>query len=127
MTGLLPLHVAPQNGEALASWIARLSVDLRLSPLALGRMAFGIDAAVDPEWWRRPSAETLALIAKRTRVNTSELAAMTFIGWASAWDDETPHRLGGRRRSAWQWPRAIGFAINLSCPVLVMAASPFCR
>lgn len=99
MTGLLPLHVAPQNGEALASWIARLSVNLRLSPLVLGRMAFGIDAAVDPEWWRRPSAETLALIAKRTGVNTSELAAMTFIGWASAWDDETPQRLGGRRRS----------------------------
>lgn len=100
MTGLLPLHVAPQNGEALASWIARLSVDLRLSPLALGRMAFGIDAAVDPEWWRRPSAETLALIAKRTGVSTSELAAMTFTGWARAWDDETPQRLGGKRRSA---------------------------
>jgi hypothetical protein len=100
MTGLLPLHVAPQNGEALASWIARLSVDLRLSPLALGRMAFGIDAAVDPEWWRRPSAETLALIAKRTGVSTSELAAMTFTGWASAWDDETPQRLGGKLCSA---------------------------
>lgn len=100
MTGLLPLHVAPQNGEALASWITRLSVDLRLSPLALGRMAFGIDAAVDPEWWRRPSAETLALIAKRTGVSIRELAAMTFTGWASAWDDETPQRLGGRRRSA---------------------------
>jgi transposase len=100
MTGLLPLHVAPQNGEALASWIARLSVDLRLSPLALGRMAFGIDAAVDPEWWRRPSAETLALIAKKTGVSTSELAAMTFTGWASAWDDETPQRLGRKLRSA---------------------------
>jgi transposase len=103
--GLLPLRVAPQNGEALASWILRLSVALRLSPLALGRMAFGIDADVDVEWWRRPSTETLARIAKRTGISTDALAAMTFAGSASARDDETPQRFCGRHSSAPSLPR----------------------
>ena len=99
-TGLLPLHAAPQSGEALASWILRLSAALRLSPLALGRMAFGIDADVDAEWWRRPSIETLARIAKRTGISTHALAAMTFIGSASARDDEAPQRFCSRHGSA---------------------------
>lgn len=99
MTGLLPLHVIPQNGEALASWMARLSAALRLSPLALGRLAFGVDAAADPDWWRRPSAEMLALIAQKTGVSIRELAAMTFTGCASARDDEAPHRFGSRYHS----------------------------
>jgi hypothetical protein len=92
MTGLLPLHVAPQKGEALASWIARFGCALRLSPLALGRMAFGIDAAAEPEWWRRPSTKRLGVIANKTGVDARELAAMTFAGWSSARDDEEPER-----------------------------------
>lgn len=104
-TGLLPLHAAPQSGEALASWILRLSAALRLSPLALGRMAFGIDADVDAEWWRRPSIETLARIAKRTGISTHALAAMTFIGSASARDDEAPQRFCSRHGSARSLPR----------------------
>lgn len=103
--GLLPLRVAPQNGEALASWILRLSVALRLSPLALGRMAFGIDADIDVEWWRRPSTETLARIAKRTGTSMDALAAMTFAGSANARDDETPQRFCGRHSSAPSLPR----------------------
>jgi transposase len=99
MTGLLPLRVVPQNGEALVSWITRLSAALRLSPWALGRMAFGFDATGDPDWWRRPSAETLALIAKKTGIGTRDLAAMTFRGWADARDDEAPQRFGGRYHS----------------------------
>jgi transposase len=104
--GLLPLHVAPQNGEALASWILRLSLALRLSPLALGRMAFGVDATVDPEWWRRPSAATLGLIARKSGVSTHELAGMTFTSWASARGDETPQRFCGRHSSAPALPRS---------------------
>lgn len=91
----LPLHVTPQTGEALASWIARLSIALRLPPLMLGRRAFGIDAAIDPEWWRRPSAEMLAEISRKTGIDADALAAMTFAGWSRARDDETPERFGG--------------------------------
>ncbi|MGF6312071.1 transposase [Bradyrhizobium sp. i1.8.4] len=96
MTGLLPLRVVPQSGEALASWITRLSAALRLSPLALGRIAFGVDATADPDWWRRPSTEVLALIAEKTGVSTRDLAAMTFRDWGIARDDEAAQRIGSK-------------------------------
>lgn len=96
--GRLPVYVAPQEGEALASWLARLGAVLSLSPLALCRMAFGIDAAADPGWWRRPSDEMLAAIAGRTGVGIHKLAAMTFTGWPKARDEEGPERLSGGYR-----------------------------
>lgn len=116
MPGQLPLHVAPQRGEALVSWIARLSTAFELSPLALSRMAFGIDVAADPEWWRRPSAETLAIIAGKTGVGTCELVAMTFAGWAYARDDEAPERFGARRWSASPLLHSRGRRVDI-CPL----------
>lgn len=116
MPGQLPLHVAPQQREALASWIARLSSAFELSPLALSRMAFGIDAVTDPEWWRRPSAETLATIAGKTGVDTRELAAMTFAGWSHARDDEEPERFGGRRWFASPLLHSRGRRVDI-CPL----------
>ena len=97
-SGRLPVYVAPQEGEALASWLARLGSVLSLSPLALCRAAFGIDGAADPEWWRRPSDEMLTAIAGRTGVDIHKLAAMTFTGWSKARDDEAPERFSGRYR-----------------------------
>lgn len=114
ITGLLPLRVAPQNGEALTSCITRLGAALRLSPQALSRMAFGVDATTDPDWWRRPSAETLALIAKKTGVSTRDLAAMTFRGWTDARDDEAPQRFGGGYYSGSR-PRRSDRRMNI-CP-----------
>lgn len=96
MTGVLPLHVVPAEGEALVSWIASLSAIHGLSPPILCRTAFGIDTAADPTWWRRPSAETLGTISERSGVATSRLAAMTFAGWATARGDEIPHRFGSK-------------------------------
>lgn len=100
MKARLPLHVAPLPDEALVSWIARFSIALRLSPSALGRMVFGVDAKADPEWWRRPSAEMLAAISSKTSIEARTLAAMTFAGWSSARGDEAPERLGGNRSYA---------------------------
>lgn len=98
--GALPLHVAPAGDEALASWIISLAAALKLSPLGLCRMVFEIDAAADREWWRRPSADTLAVIGSKTGIDISVLEAMTFAGWSHARDDERPERFGGRYSSA---------------------------
>ncbi|WP_339427012.1 TniQ family protein, partial [Pseudomonas proteolytica] len=82
--GALPLHVAPAEDEALASWIISLAATLKLSPLALCRMVFEIDAAADREWWRRPSADTLAVIGSKTGIDIGVLEAMTFAGLSHA-------------------------------------------
>jgi len=96
----LPLHVAPAEDEALASWIISLAATLKLSPLALCRMVFEIEAAADREWWRRPSADTLAVIGSKTGIDIGVLEAMTFAGWSHARDDERPERFDGRYSSA---------------------------
>lgn len=98
--GALPLHVAPAKDEALASWIISLAATLKLSPLALCRIVFEIDAAADREWWRRPSADTLAVIGSKTGIDIRVLEAMTFAGWSHARDDERPERFAGRYLSA---------------------------
>ncbi|MDC3911922.1 hypothetical protein KQE47_26700, partial [Raoultella planticola] len=72
--------------------IISLAATLKLSPLALCRMVFEIDAAADREWWRRPSADTLAVIGSKTGIDIGVLEAMTFAGWSHARDDERPER-----------------------------------
>jgi len=97
----LPLYVAPTEGEALRSWVARLGAALGLSPNALGRDAFGVDGRSDPEWWRRPDADTLIRIARRTGIDPARLEAMTLIGWSYTGDDEQADRFAARR---WRKP-----------------------
>lgn len=120
MDGLLPLHVVPAAGEALASWLGSLAVAHGLSPLALGRMAFGIDARADPEWWRRPSVETLTTIADRTGLEVSGLAEMTFAGWSVARDDEEPDRFTSGRWSPTPPSHSRGRRADI-CPLCLAA------
>ena len=47
-------------GSSSSAWA------LRQSPLMFSRHGFKVDAAGDPEWWRRPSAGQLETIAERT-------------------------------------------------------------
>jgi transposase len=98
----LPRHITPGEDEALVSWVARMSLALDQSPLMLGRIAFGVDAAADPEWWRRPSDATLGLICERTGLDRSRLEATTLRGWAMARDDEDAERFTSRR---WMTPK----------------------
>jgi transposase len=121
VSGRLPVYVAPQEGEALASWLARLGAVLSLSPLALCRMAFGIDPAADPEWSLRPSGEMLTAIAGRTGVGIPKLAAMTFTGWSKARDDEVPERLSGRYRPISPRRRNRGGGRLKVCPLCLAA------
>ncbi len=44
----LPRHVAPLDGEALVSWVAKLGAELGMTPRAFCRDAFGVDARLDP-------------------------------------------------------------------------------
>jgi hypothetical protein len=96
----LPFHITPGEDEALASWIVQISAALRQSSLVLGRTAFGVDAAADPEWWRRPSDATLSRISARTGFDPEQVRAMTFLGWATARCDEDADRFGSRRWTA---------------------------
>ena len=114
--GALPLHVAPAEDEALASWIISLAATLKLSPLALCRMVFEIDAAADREWWRRPSADTLAVIGSKTGIDIGVLEAMTFAGWSHARDDERPERFDGKNSSVQPAHGSRGRRIRI-CPM----------
>ncbi len=96
----LPCHITPAEDEALVSWIAHISAALGQSPLLFGRSAFGIDAAADPEWWRRPSNATLSRISARTGLDPVRVRDMTFLGWATARGDEDAERFGSRRWTA---------------------------
>ncbi len=93
----LPRHIEPAGDEALASWIAQISAMLGQSPLMLGRSAFGVDASVDPQWWRRPSDATLSRIGDRTGLEPARLRTMTFLGYAAARSDEDADRFASRR------------------------------
>jgi transposase len=98
-TPRLPYFIKPAEDEALVSWVARLSAQLDQSPLMLSKQVFDINAAVDPQWWRRPSRAVLSRIIERTGIEPKRLLAMTFVGWAAARGDEEPERFAGRR---WQ-------------------------
>ncbi|MBX9907839.1 MAG: TniQ family protein [Beijerinckiaceae bacterium] len=93
----LPHHVEPIEGEALFSWLMRLGRSLDLTPRALSRDAFGVDALAAPEWWRRPDDRTLGSIARRSGVSRDRLEAMTLRGWATARDDENADRFSADR------------------------------
>lgn len=114
--GRLPLHVAPAEGEALASWLTSLAALHGLSPLALGRLAFGVDARKDPEWWRHPKPDVLAAIAAKTGLDAGQVADMTFAGWVSARDDEAPHRFTNLRWSPSPPTHARGRRVDI-CPL----------
>lgn len=96
----LPCHITPGEDETLVSWIAQISAALGQSSLMLGRTAFGVDAAADPEWWRRPSDATLSRISARTGHNPAQVRGMTFQGWATARSDEDAERFGSQRWTA---------------------------
>jgi len=125
--GALPLHVAPAEDEALASWIISLAATLKLSPLALCRMVFEIDAAADREWWRRPSADTLAVIGSKTGIDIGVLEAMTFTGWSHTRDDERPERFDGRYSSALPVRGSRGRRIRICSMCLAQDARAYLR
>lgn len=114
--GRLPLHVAPAEGEALASWLTSLAALHGLSPLALGRLAFGVDARKDPEWWRHLTPDVLVAIGAKTGLDAGRVADMTFTGWASARDDEAPHRFTDQRWSPSPPTHARGRRVDV-CPL----------
>jgi transposase len=89
--------VAPIEGEALVSWIAKLSADLDMGPRLLCRDAFGVDARRDPEWWRRPDAGVLERMESWTGVSRSRLIDMTLSDWAATTDDEEADRFTASR------------------------------
>ena len=99
----LPKHVAPIEGEALVSWIAKLSADLDMGPRLLCRDAFGVDARRNPEWWSRPEAEVLERMESWTGVSRLRLIDMTLSDWAATMDDEEVDRFSASR---WRRPKA---------------------
>jgi len=90
----LPIHVEPREGEALCSWLIRLGARLAVTPLDAARCAFGIDGHGRPEWWRRPTAAELAVIAGRSGIAPARVRAMTLLGWEEARADERHERFG---------------------------------
>lgn len=113
----LPMHVEPQADEALVSWLVQLSYRLGQSPLMFSRHGLMVDAASEPGWWRRPSPDRLNLVAQRTGIDLERLAAMTFIGWTLARDEENAQRLA-RKRGRHQIPgysRKYRFAVCGQC------------
>ena len=117
-----PRHVAPLDGEALVSWVAKLGAELGMTTRAFCRDAFGVDARLDPEWWRRPDDDMLTRLESWTGVSRIRLIDMTLGGWTATLDDEEADRLAANR---WRMPKASvarSRRINV-CPVCV-AESP---
>lgn len=90
----LPVHVDPQPGEALCSWLVRLGRRLALTPPETASCAFGMDTYHRPEWWRRPSAPELAAIANKSGLAIERIRAMTLTEWVEARRDERHGRIG---------------------------------
>ncbi|HXZ08158.1 MAG TPA: TniQ family protein, partial [Paraburkholderia sp.] len=84
----LPVHVEPQQGEALCSWLIRLGKRLALNPPDTANWAFAVDSYCRPDWWRRPAAAELAAIARKTGLTVDRVRNMTLAGWAEARNDE---------------------------------------
>lgn len=93
----LPRYVRPVEGEALISWLVRLSAALAIPPRALCRDAFGVDMRANGEWWRRPDPVSLDRIERWTGVGRDQLEKMTLNGWAASRDDEEAERFSARR------------------------------
>ncbi|WP_246667852.1 TniQ family protein [Bradyrhizobium macuxiense] len=90
------MHVEPNDGEALCSWLARLGQRLGLRPVDTALQAFGIESRHRPEWWRRPSSAEVAILARRTGLATERIEAMTLTAWAHDRSDERHERFGAR-------------------------------
>jgi transposase len=88
------MHVEPKQGEALCSWLARLSNRLALTPPDTAACVFALDNYRRPNWWRRPGACELAAIANKTGLTIERLRGMTLAGWAEARNDERHQRFG---------------------------------
>ena len=99
----LPRHVAPLDGEALVSWVAKLGAELGMTPRAFCRDAFGVDARLDPEWWRRPDDDVLTRLESWTSTSRIRLIEMTLGGWTATLDDEEADRFAASR---WRGPKA---------------------
>src|ERR1700721_2361298 len=61
-----PRHAEPAAGEVPFSWVAPLGRELGLPARAFCAHAFGADMTKAPDWWRRPGANLLMRIARRT-------------------------------------------------------------
>lgn len=114
----LPRHVVPGKDEALGSWVARLAFSHGLSPVAFCRDALGVDAGADPEWWRRPSPETLDAITRWTGLGTDQVRAMTFLSWREGGDDEQAQRFAAEHWDAKQPDDRRGRLVDI-CPLCV--------
>jgi len=123
----LPCYIAPAEDEALASWFTQMSAQLGQSPLMLGRLAFGVDGAADPEWWRRPSDTTLCRISDRTGLGLAQLQAMTFLGWATAHHDESAARFTGSRWRAQRVTRRRGRPVAICRQCVAGDERPYVR
>ena len=88
------MHVEPKQGEALCSWLARLSNRLALTPPDTAACVFALHTYRRPNWWRRPGACELAAIANKTGLTVERLRGMTLTGWAEARNDERHQRFG---------------------------------
>ncbi|WP_244440106.1 TniQ family protein [Mesorhizobium metallidurans] len=124
---MLPVHIEPGADEALVSWLVQLSWALRQSPLMFSRHGFKVDAAGDPEWWRRPSAGQLATIAERTGVEQARLKAMTLLGWSIARDDEGAQRFTSRRWTNPKLGRRKGRRVDVCGQCLAEDERPYLR
>lgn len=124
---MLPVHIEPAADEVLVSWLVQVSWALRQSPLMFSRHGFKVDAAGDPEWWRRPSAGQLATIAERTGVEHTRLRAMTFLGWSVARDDEGAQRFTSRRWTNPKLGRRKGRRVDVCGQCLAEDERPYLR
>ena len=93
---VLPVHVEPNEGEALYSWLARLGYRLALRPIDAALQALGIESWHRPEWWRRPSSAEIAVMARRTGLSIERIEAMTLTAWAHDRSDERHERFEAR-------------------------------
>lgn len=93
---MLPVHVEPNDGEALYSWLVRLGHRLALTPIDTALQAFAIESCYRPEWWRRPNPAEIAVLASRTGLSTKRVEAMTLTAWAHERSDERHERFEAR-------------------------------
>lgn len=81
-----PLHPRPLPGEALSSWLDRVSGEHSLTLRDLLEHNLGSASIVDEGWsaadldWDPPD-RVLAEVSERTGVGAGDLRAMTFSGW----------------------------------------------
>ncbi|MDA8251059.1 MAG: TniQ family protein [Rhodospirillales bacterium] len=86
----LPSHATPLPGEALPSWMFRFCEPFGMSPASL--LLHDLELG-DGAWWRHPSNEAIASIARRTRLTEDQVRTLTFASWApDTLADQIPER-----------------------------------